>query len=107
MHVEDMASACVKVLLELNINDMLSQRNGRTISFMNIGTGKDQTISDLVGIIKQITGFQGKINYDPSKPDGTYRKLLDVSKLTGMGFKPAFSLESGIVSVYEKYVSEQ
>ncbi len=73
-------------------------------SHINIGTGKDIEISGLAGLIADITGFKGVIEYDPSKPDGTPQKLLDVSKITGLGWKYRTSLEEGIRKTYEWYV---
>jgi GDP-L-fucose synthase len=70
---------------------------------INIGTGKDLTIKDLALLIKGIIGFQGQINWDNTKPDGTFRKLLDVSKINKLGWKEKLSLEEGIRNIYGKY----
>lgn len=70
---------------------------------INIGTGKDLTIRELAELIKKITGFQGAIKWDNSKPDGTPRKLLDVSKMSGLGWFPEMDLEQGVSRVYEWY----
>jgi GDP-L-fucose synthase len=72
--------------------------------FINVGIGEDIAIQDLALLIKSITGYNGEIKNDLSKPDGTPRKLLDVSKLNKMGWKPAISLESGIRKVYNDYI---
>ena len=114
MHVDDMASACVKIMEELNIEDLVTRhaspvtesvtRHATRVTFLNIGTGLDQTIRDLAFLIKRITGFQGEISFDPSKADGTYKKLLDVSRLKSLGFKPRYTLEEGIGQVYIKYI---
>lgn len=89
----DLAKAVVKLMNELT--------GAKT--HINIGTGTDLTIKELANLIKSITGFKGEIRWDASKPDGTPRKLLDVSKITAMGWVPEMSLESGISKVYEWY----
>ena len=72
-------------------------------TYINIGCGEDISLRDLAGKIKKITGYEGEIVWDPSKPDGTPRKLMDVSRLTRLGWNPSLSLEEGIKSVYELY----
>lgn len=69
---------------------------------MNIGVGEDISILDLAKMVKQIVGFEGEIITDTSKPDGTPRKLMDVSKLTNLGWKASISLEEGIKKVYKE-----
>ena len=76
----------------------MNQYNDPTL--INVGTGKDITIKDVALLIQEIVGFQGKLVFDSSKPDGTPRKLLDVSKLTGTGWNPKFSLREGIKLTY-------
>ena len=92
MHVDDLASACY-YLME-NYNDR---------GFVNIGVGKDISIKDLALLIKGIIGFVGELTFDTTKPDGTPRKLMDVSKLEGLGFKYSIELDDGIRSVYEAF----
>jgi GDP-L-fucose synthase len=70
--------------------------------FVNIGTGTDLSIQELARMIARIVGFEGEITNDLSKPDGTPRKLLDVSKLSAMGWKARIGLEAGIRAVYEE-----
>lgn len=72
--------------------------------FVNVGTGKDITIKDLALLIKEVSGFKGKLIFDTSRPDGTPRKLMDVSKLHQMGWKHSIELEEGIRIVYEDFV---
>jgi len=72
-------------------------------TLINIGTGKDLTISDLASLIKTITGFEGDIHFDSSKPDGTHKKLLDVSKLHALGWKHKIELTEGIKLAYEDF----
>lgn len=72
--------------------------------FVNVGTGKDITIKDLALLIKEVSGFKGKLIFDTSRPDGTPRKLMDVSKLHQMGWKHSIELAEGIRIVYADFV---
>lgn len=92
LHVDDMADACVYLM-----------EHYHEPGFVNIGTGTDIPISGLAEMIRQIVGYQGGISYDTSKPDGTPRKLLDVSKLHGLGWHHRIELEAGIRDVYENH----
>jgi GDP-L-fucose synthase len=74
---------------------------------INIGVGQDIPISELADLIKDIVGFKGGIQYDRSKPDGTPRKLLDVSKLQALGWRPKISLKQGTERTYAWYVEEE
>jgi GDP-L-fucose synthase len=74
---------------------------------INVGVGEDVSIKELAETIKRIIGFEGSIEWDSSKPDGTPRKLLDVSRLTALGWKAKISLEDGISSTYEWYKANQ
>jgi GDP-L-fucose synthase len=94
LHVDDLAEACVFLM-----------HNYHEEGLVNIGTGEDIEIGELARIVSRIVGFEGEIVHDLSKPDGTPRKLMDVSKLHGLGWKHAIDLESGIKSVYEEYKS--
>lgn len=91
LHVDDLAQACL-FLME-NYNDS---------GLVNIGVGDDISILDLAILVKKIVGFEGEILTDPTKPDGTPRKLMDVSKLTSLGWKAKTSLEDGIRKVYDE-----
>jgi GDP-L-fucose synthase len=95
MHVDDLAEACY-FLME-NYNEP---------GFINIGVGEDISIRDLAGLIQGIVGFQGELKFDTSKPDGTPRKLLDISKLKKTGFGAKIGLKEGISSVYSIYRSQ-
>ena len=75
-------------------------------SIINVGTGTDLTILALAELIRDIVGFKGEIRTDPSKPDGTPRKLLDVSGLAGLGWNAAIELRKGIRTTYEWYLSD-
>lgn len=89
MHVDDMADACIFLMNNYNDSEII-----------NIGTGKDIAIKELAELIKEIVGFQGKIVWDSSKPDGTPRKLLDVSKLRALGWRHKIELADGLRSAY-------
>ena len=91
LHADDLADACL-YLME-NYNDE---------GFVNIGVGKDISILDLAKLIKQIVGFEGEILTDTSKPYGTPRKLMEVSKLSNLAWEAKISLEEGIKKVYEE-----
>jgi GDP-L-fucose synthase len=93
LHVDDLASACV-FLMESYNEEM----------FLNIGTGSDISIKELALLVKKIVGFEGELEFDSTKPDGTPRKLMDVSKIRGLGWSPLISLEDGIKMVYEEEV---
>ena len=77
--------------------------NSQSSELINIGTGIDQSISELAEIVRNVIGYPGGIDFDPTKPDGTPRKLHDVSKLTALGWKPKFTLEEGIKQAYKSY----
>jgi GDP-L-fucose synthase len=70
---------------------------------VNVGTGTDLSIGELALLIKEIIGYQGKLEFDASKPDGTPRKLMDTSKLTNLGWSPKISLKDGIEMVCKEY----
>jgi GDP-L-fucose synthase len=95
LHVDDLADACF--FLMQNYSDS---------RFVNIGTGTDLSILDLAGLIKKVSGFSGTLRFDASKPDGTPRKLLDVSYLHSLGWKHRISLEEGIAMVWEEVGSK-
>ena len=92
LHVDDLADACYFLLQHYN-----------EAAIVNIGTGVDLAIADLALLIKDIVGFEGRIVYDASKPDGTPRKLMDVSKINALGWSASIDLANGIRSVYEAY----
>lgn len=92
LHADDMASACVYLM-----------RHFSEPGLVNIGTGADISIAELASMVAGIVGFSGSISFDASKPDGTPRKLMDVSKLHAMGWHHAIELESGIRDVYQTH----
>jgi len=95
LHVDDLAEACVLMANEYD-----------QIQFMNIGYGDDISIAELATLIKEITGFKGKIVFDTSRPDGTVRKLMDSSKIKALGWQPKIGLREGITSTYELFRKE-
>lgn len=95
LHVDDMANACVYLM-----------HNNDEPGFVNVGTGTDISILELAQIIKTVVGYEGEIRHDLSKPDGTPRKLMDVSKLHGMGWSHKIPLVEGIKSVYNDLCNE-
>jgi GDP-L-fucose synthase len=105
LYVDDLAAACVYVLQHIDFKDLITEGRPVINTHINIGTGKDLRIKELAQLIAGIIGFQGQLNWDSSKPDGTFRKLLDVSKINNLGWKEKISLEEGIAMVYERYMN--
>lgn len=99
MYVDDMASACLFIMNNLRAKDLYAQG----ISHINIGTGEDISIRHLAQKIAATVGFKGEIIFDASKPDGTPKKLLDVSRLKNMGWEYKTTLEEGIYKTYNWY----
>jgi GDP-L-fucose synthase len=93
LHADDLAEACLFLMENYNESELV-----------NIGTGEDVTIENLAALVKQIIGFQGEIIWDTSKPDGTPRKLMDVSKLHGFGWHHKIALEDGIKLAYQDFL---
>lgn len=96
LHVDDLADACLFGMERLDAADL---HNG----LINVGYGKETTIRNLAELVGEIVGFQGKVVYDTSKPDGTPRKLLDTSRLREFGWEPKITLRDGIRHTYEWY----
>lgn len=101
LHVDDMCEACVFLMENVDAKDMKSLCPDY---FVNVGTGEDIKLNDLVSLIKQIVGFDGDIKHDLTKPDGTPKKLLDVSKIKSLGWEPKIELKEGIKRLYESYL---
>ena len=99
LHVDDMAAACMFVM---GLNQSVFEKGS---SFLNIGTGKDQTIAETASMIDKVVGFGGDMVFDASKPDGTVKKLLDTSNVTALGWQPIFDLETGMKDAYAWYLS--
>ncbi len=99
LHVDDMAAACIFVM-ELDA-ETYNSNTQPMISHINVGSGIDHTIRKLAQIIAKITGFDGTLVFDDSKPDGVPRKLMDTSKLKSLGWQPSISLEDGLKQTYQ------
>lgn len=93
LHVDDMADACIYLMNNYEGND-----------FFNVGTGKEISIMDLALLIKEVVGYNGEVKFDSSKPDGTMRKLLDVSRLKDAGWTYKIDLKEGLKSTYKWYL---
>ena len=102
LYVDDLADAVHFLFENIDLSKESSSRNRNY--FYNIGSGKDLTINALALLIKKVTEFRGNFWYDTSKPDGTHRKLLDVSKLSQLGWNHKIDLETGIQKMYGWYL---
>lgn len=96
LHVDDLADACAFLLRHDNPPD-----------WINVGTGTDVTIKELTEIVAEVTGFRGRIVWDSSKPDGTPRKLMDVSRLAALGWKARIGLREGVAKTYASFLAEK
>lgn len=96
LNVDDLADACLYLMDHYKGNE-----------FFNVGYGEEVTILELAEMVKKVTGYQGEIVLDPSKPDGTPRKLTDISRLKAMGWQPKITLEEGLKQTYEWYQTSQ
>lgn len=92
LHVDDLADACLFLMNKYSDS-----------GFINVGVGEDLTINELSLLIKEVTGYQGNITFDTSKPDGTPRKLMDVTKLFNLGWRPSIHLRAGLQAVFEDH----
>ena len=103
LHVDDMAAASLFVL---NLPKATYDKNtDPMLSHINVGTGVDISIFELAQLVAKVTGFTGRISTDPTKPDGTMRKLMDVGRLTQMGWSAGIQLEQGLAETYEWYLA--
>jgi len=93
LHVDDLASACVLLLEQYDSPEII-----------NVGCGEDISIRELAELICEVVGFDGELTWDANKPDGTPRKLLDVTKLRALGWKPSIPLRDGIARTYEWFL---
>ena len=96
LHVDDLADACAFLL-----------RQSEPPDWVNVGTGTDVTIRELTEMVAAVTGFRGRIGWDPTKPDGTPRKLMDVSRLTTLGWQARIGLREGLERTYAGFLSEK
>lgn len=105
LHVDDMAAASVFVM---NLaEEVYQQHTEAMLSHINVGTGVDCTIRELVETVAKVVGYQGRIAFDASKPDGAPRKLMDVSRLAALGWKAGTTLEQGLASTYQWFLANQ
>lgn len=110
MYSQDMADACVFLMGNVNIRDIISLNQTSTLSdyhpphFLNIGTAEEISIRDLALKIKKLVGFSGEIIFDKSKPDGTMRKTTDITLLKQLGFSHKYDLDSGLAKMYSEYL---
>ena len=105
LHVDDMAAASVFVM-ELGA-DKYRANTDPMLSHINVGVGEDVTIRELAETVREVTGFGGAIRFDSTKPDGTSRKLLDVSRLNAMGWDAGIGLREGLKSTYDWFLANQ
>jgi GDP-L-fucose synthase len=102
LYVDDLAEAIVFLLENIDAKDIYE--NG--ISQINVGTGEDLSIGELAQLVADVVGYKGRIVYDKSKPDGTPRKLMDVSRINNLGWKYKTSLKEGIEKTYEWFLKQ-
>ena len=102
LHVDDMARACIHVL-NLPAAEYQAATDPR-LSHLNVGSGVDCSIAELVDTVAEVTGYQGRIEWDPDKPDGAPRKLMDSSKLQSLGWSPEYDLRRGLEDAYAWFV---
>lgn len=103
LHVDDMAAACLFLIQKVSATSMPANE----LAMWNVGLGSDISIAELAKLIAKITGFKGAIHFDTTKPDGTPRKLMDISKLKALGWQAFISLEEGIRRVYEDLTNKR
>ena len=104
LYVDDMAEASLFVL-ELD-EETYKANTQPMLSHINVGTGKDVTIREMAETIKLVVGYEGKLTFDATKPDGTLRKLIDVTRLTNMGWKYSVDLKAGLQKTCKWYLKE-
>jgi GDP-L-fucose synthase len=96
LHVDDLADACVFLMRNYSESDPI-----------NVGWGLDLTIAELAQRVREVVGYQGQIEWDRSRPDGTPRKLLDTSRLSALGWLPSITLDEGLQSTYETFLRSE
>ena len=106
LHVDDLADACV--FLISSEKDVLKKFfNTNHTPLLNIGCGEDLTIKEIASIVSEVVGYKGEVSWDQSKPDGTPQKLLDISQIKKLGWKPKIDLRDGIQNVYKWYLRKK
>jgi len=104
LHCDDLAGAVVH-LLRLDTDQLFATFPENGAPLLNIGCGRDITIRELAGLIREVVGFNGAMEWDQAKPDGTPRKLLDISRMESLGWQPSISLEEGIYNTYQDFLA--
>jgi GDP-L-fucose synthase len=103
LYVDDMAAACVHVMnLDKSVYDLYTEP---MLSHINVGFGSDVTIKDLAQVVGEVVGYQGEIDFDPTKPDGTAKKLMDSGRLNSLGWKAQVNLKDGLSLAYQDYLA--
>ena len=105
LHVDDLADACI-FLTKMDEKAFGLFFDDTHTPLINIGCGKDQTVKEIAAIVAEIVGYKGDVRWDQDKPDGTLQKLLDISKIKKLGWKPNIALKDGIRDVYEWYLKD-
>ena len=108
MHSDDMAEACVELmeLPDARFDKLVaSDPASPQPPLINMGWGEDYTIKELADRVREVVGFSGEIQWDTSKPDGTPRKLLDISRMKAMGWSPRIPLDDGLRGAYQDFLS--
>jgi GDP-L-fucose synthase len=103
LYSDDLADACVYLMENINFANIIENKTEIRNTHINIGTGDDLNIKELAEIVKSVVRFDGKIEWDNTKPDGTKQKLLNVDKINRLGWKPSIAFEDGIKRVYENF----
>jgi GDP-L-fucose synthase len=104
LYVDDMAQASLFVL---ELDEQIYKANTKPmLSHINVGTGKDLTIREMVEIMKKVVGYKGKLVFDNTKPDGAARKLIDISRLSSLGWEYSVDLKEGLEKTYEWYLEK-
>jgi GDP-L-fucose synthase len=104
LYSDDMAAACV-LLLEAGDDAVAQVIPPDDAPLVNVGSGEDQTVLELAGLVRDVVGVDAEIRFDPSRPDGTPRKLLDISRITALGWRQRVPLREGIAKAYEDFKS--
>ena len=107
LYSEDMAEACLFIMENIDFSDLDRGKREVRNTHINIGSGEEISILDLAHLVKQTVGFQGELEFDSSKPDGTPRKLTDTSKLHSLGWQHKISLDQGLEKLYAWYLQDQ
>ncbi|HKL72559.1 MAG TPA: NAD-dependent epimerase/dehydratase family protein, partial [Marinilabiliaceae bacterium] len=108
LHSDDLAQAVVFVMNNISFKDIVKERGLKEVrnTHINIGFGEDLSIAELAELVKETIGFKGTLKWDATKPDGTFQKLMDISRLRDLGWAPSINLKNGVEKVYELYSKE-